>query len=45
MSFCTYPQYVEFMRSVPYFEEMIVNSGVFLIKFWFSVSIYLQLIL
>ncbi|QNP50013.1 polyphosphate kinase 2 [Diaphorobacter aerolatus] len=38
MGFCTPEEYAEFMRQVPEFERHLVRSGVFLIKFWFSVS-------
>jgi polyphosphate kinase len=38
MGFCTEEQYVEFMRSCPEFERMLVRSGIILIKYWFSVS-------
>ena len=38
MEYCTEDEYLEFMRAVPEFERMLVNSGVHLIKFWFSVS-------
>lgn len=38
MGFCTDEQYHEFMREVPDFERFLVNSGIYLIKFWFSVS-------
>lgn len=38
MGFCTDEEYQEFLRSVPYFERMIVRSGIILIKYWFSVS-------
>ncbi|MGF1531414.1 MAG: polyphosphate kinase 2 [Puniceicoccaceae bacterium] len=38
MGFCTEPEYREFMRSVPEFEHMLVNSGIRLFKYWFSVS-------
>ncbi|MBC2603644.1 polyphosphate kinase 2 [Puniceicoccus vermicola] len=38
MGFCTEAEYREFMRSVPQFEEMLVRSGIILIKYWFSVS-------
>ncbi|MCI5851209.1 MAG: polyphosphate kinase 2 [Sutterellaceae bacterium] len=38
MGFCTDEQYHEFMREVPEFERFLVRSGVYLIKFWFSVS-------
>ncbi|MBU2696343.1 polyphosphate kinase 2 [Pimelobacter sp. 30-1] len=38
MDFCTDEQYDTFMRHVPYFEEMLVESGITLTKFWFSVT-------
>lgn len=38
MNFCTMNEYLEFMRQCPEFERMLVNSGIHLIKFWFSVS-------
>jgi polyphosphate kinase 2 len=38
MGFCTEEEYQEFLRSVPLFEEMLVRSGIHLIKFWFSVN-------
>lgn len=38
MGFCTDKEYHEFMRQVPEFEKHLVNSGIHLIKFWFSVS-------
>nr|WP_090276537.1 polyphosphate kinase 2 [Mycolicibacterium komanii]CRL69962.1 polyphosphate kinase [Mycolicibacterium komanii] len=38
MDFCTPEQHAEFMRQAPAFEEMLVNSGLHLTKFWFSVS-------
>ncbi len=38
MGFCTESQYMEFLRSCPMFERMIVYSGIKLIKYWFSVS-------
>jgi polyphosphate kinase 2 len=38
MNFCTVTEYLEFMRQCPEFERMLVNSGIHLIKFWFSVS-------
>ena len=38
MGYCTTQQYLEFMRQAPELEEMLVNSGTHLIKFWFSVS-------
>ncbi len=38
MGFCSPEQYQLFVQHVPIFEEMLVNSGIKLIKFWFSVS-------
>jgi polyphosphate kinase 2 (PPK2 family) len=38
MGFCTTEEYLEFMREAPEFERMLVNSGLDLTKFWFSVS-------
>mmetsp|Transcript_5958 Transcript_5958/g.8042 ORF Transcript_5958/g.8042 Transcript_5958/m.8042 type:complete len:423 (+) Transcript_5958:163-1431(+) len=38
MGFCSDEQYEEFMRATPLFEEMLVNSGIILIKYWFSVD-------
>ena len=36
--FQRYIQHLEFMRETPELERMLVNSGVHIIKFWFSVS-------
>jgi polyphosphate kinase len=38
MGFCTDDEYQEFLRSCPLFEEMLVHSGIYLIKYWFSVN-------
>ncbi len=38
MGFCTDDEYLEFHRSCPEFERMLVRSGIILIKYWFSVS-------
>jgi polyphosphate kinase 2 len=38
MGFCTDEEYTEFMRAVPEFETMVVNSGVKLLKVWLEVS-------
>ncbi len=38
MGFCTDEEYWEFMKSVPEFENMLIRSGIILIKYWFSVS-------
>jgi polyphosphate kinase 2 len=36
--FCTPEEYERFMRHVPEFEHMLVEDGVDLVKFWFSIS-------
>jgi len=41
--FCTRDGYERFMRQVPEFEHMIVEDGVIVIKFWFSISRQVQL--
>lgn len=38
MNFCTAQEYLEFMRQTPQLERMLVNSGLLLYKYWFSVS-------
>jgi polyphosphate kinase 2 len=38
MGFCTDDEYKEFLRACPLFEEMLVRSGIILIKYWFSVN-------
>lgn len=38
MGYCTPQQYLEFMREAPELERMLVNSGIILVKMWFSVS-------
>jgi polyphosphate kinase 2 len=38
MGFCTDAEYDEFLRQTPEFERQLVRSGVYLFKFWFSVS-------
>ena len=38
MGYCTPREYLEFTRSAPEFERMLVHSGVHLFKFWFSVG-------
>ncbi|MEI6888556.1 MAG: polyphosphate kinase 2 [Bacteroidales bacterium] len=37
MGFCTEPEYWDFLRSCPNFENMLTRSGIILIKYWFSV--------
>jgi polyphosphate kinase 2 len=41
--FCTQEQYERFMRQVPEFEHMLVEDGVVLVKFWFSISKEIQI--
>ena len=38
MGFCTPDEHHEFLREVPQFEDMLVKSGITLLKFYFSVS-------
>lgn len=38
MGFCTNEEYEDFLRSCPSFENMLIRSGIILIKYWFSVS-------
>jgi polyphosphate kinase 2 len=38
MGYCTDEQYERFVRQAPEFERMLVDSGIRLVKFWFSVS-------
>ena len=38
MGFCSEAQYQEFMQTCPEFEQMLVRSGIILLKYWFSVS-------
>jgi len=38
MGFCSDEEYLEFLRSCPEFERMLVRSGIKVIKYWFSVS-------
>jgi polyphosphate kinase 2 len=38
MEFCTEEEYKDFLLSCPEFERMLVNSGIILIKYWFSVA-------
>ena len=41
--FCTRTEYERFMQQVPEFEHMLVEDGVVLVKFWFSISREVQL--
>ena len=38
MGFCNQMEYLEFMRECPEFERMLVNSGIRLFKYYFSVT-------
>jgi polyphosphate kinase 2 len=42
MGFCTDDEYREFLRACPLFEEMLIRSGVILVKYWFSVNDEIQ---
>jgi polyphosphate kinase 2 (PPK2 family) len=36
--FCTKKEYMEFLRSCPIFEKLLIQSGIILVKYWLSVS-------
>ncbi len=38
MGFCSPAQYTQFVSQVPAFEKMLVDDGINLVKFWFSVT-------
>ena len=38
MGFASAPEYEHFMTQAPLFEEMLIDSGISLTKFWFSVT-------
>jgi len=38
LGFCSDQEHLEFLREAPQLERMLVNSGITLIKYWFSVS-------
>ena len=38
MGFCTPEEHKRFLRQCPRFEEMLVEDGIILLKYWFSVS-------
>lgn len=38
MGFCNQQQYERFMEECPEFERNLVHNGIYIIKFWFSVS-------
>ncbi|MDH5224260.1 MAG: polyphosphate kinase 2, partial [Actinomycetota bacterium] len=38
LEFCTAAEYYRFLRQTPIFERLLVEDGIILIKYWFSVS-------
>jgi polyphosphate kinase 2 len=42
MGYCTDEQYDRFIEQVPLVEKMLVDEGIILVKFWFSVSDKIQ---
>ena len=38
MGFCTPEEYYRFLRQTPVFEQMLIDDGIILRKYWFSVS-------
>jgi polyphosphate kinase len=38
MGFCTPAEHERFLRQAPVFERMLIEDGMFLVKYWFSVS-------
>jgi polyphosphate kinase 2 (PPK2 family) len=38
MGYCTRMEYAQFLRQAPLFEDLLVDEGFHLIKFWFSVT-------
>ena len=38
MGFCTDEQYARFLEQAPLFEQMLIDDGIILRKYWFSVS-------
>ena len=38
MGFCTDDEYERFLRQCPTFERLLIDDGIILIKYWFSVS-------
>jgi polyphosphate kinase 2 len=38
MGYCTPEEYRRFLRQAPQFERMLVEDGILLVKYWFSVS-------
>ena len=42
MGFCTDAEYKRFLKQAPVFEQMLVDEGILLFKYWFSVDQALQ---
>lgn len=38
MGYCTNAEYQRFLRQAPLFERMLIEDGILLLKYWFSVS-------
>ena len=38
MGFCTMPEYEEFMETVPLFEQLLVHSGICVLKYYLDIS-------
>ena len=38
MGYCTRPEYAQFLRQAPLFEDLLIDEGFTLFKFWFSVT-------
>ena len=38
MGYCTPEEYIRFLRQCPLFEQMLIDDGIMLRKYWFSVS-------
>ncbi|MDO5093966.1 MAG: polyphosphate kinase 2 [Propionibacteriaceae bacterium] len=38
MGYCTPEEYIRFLRQCPQFEQMLIEDGILLRKYWFSVS-------
>lgn len=38
MGYCTAEEHIRFLRQCPIFERMLIDDGIILLKYWFSVS-------
>ena len=38
MGYCTAEEHIRFLRQCPIFERMLIDEGIILLKYWFSVS-------